>query len=1085
MTATIVVSRPFEEDVEPQTYEFQAGLSLAEALMEISPDRWGGLTFEVYCGAITVDAARPAASAPDITLLDGDLYHIVVLPAEPVSAAAITFLTVYVGVTAATIIVYIAMTAISMAISFGLSMLLAPGKQKDRPSSAADTPTSLNTLTAPRNTMRPLSRVPDIYGSMRHWPDLIMPGLAWWTIINTGQPPAFVENKDTTSEQFVESVYCVGRGAYRLSNLRFGDSDISTQNGTAEAYGFETPIPASVKLGVSVVNLSRLELGKPGASNQWSPWFDIASNNVDEIAVQIAWPSGALEDLNGKKVVPPSNVLVSGIIIRIEAERLDEFNNVIDTATSETELGICTRNEIRHTFRLTGISRGRWRARVADIARQPWNPFNNGNVAVSNKKGYLEGMIGLVTLDEDDRTFEHETILVVRANNRGGQATQNLETFNLLATRALPTQDFTKPPGQLTPAQPTNDWIAAAIHTLRDPFLCNYQVSEIDWQSLVDVHNSLASYADPETEFNGIFDRQMSADEQLQQIARKARAMAFMSSGRITFARDERRAGMSALFNRRNRMLDRGSVGLGLRFPGPDEHDGVEITWFDEDNDYRQQTLTYPFGVSLINALSIDLVGATKAHEICRRARFEYYAQLYRRRTQPLRVTEEAQLLLPFDRVGIVAPWDEGVVDGEVLEIGTTPDTYRLDRPLPADLPPTARIRLRAPDGRETSLHSISLSNVGDDWCVISPAPSFVMVVPGPDRQIGTLYNISRDDNVDAASTWMVTGAEIDDQGVTLTLSEDADEVYQFSDDVTDPCVETQPPDPPNPVVAAFQWRVWGIGGTVGTVGEGNQQWANIEMATSPGGPDIARTGTTTGVTIASSVVNNENSVFDGNPNSTASTNQGDLLWVGKVFPAKTLLAEVRVQAANSFISATSPQIIVVQSRDNDTDPWKTVHVTVDIPWVPSEFRTFAVASTYRPRGESSALAWRIRWDPPNVGGMTELRFDGIPNTMGQAYARGGYATKLSRRAFDGDPDTDYNDTAAGDYRVGQVLATPANASPTSITITGFKQGTAVSWAPTEFDVEWSDDLEVWSHKAHVTMDTWTGPPALTQTRPI
>lgn len=796
MTATLIVSFPFSEDVEPETRTFPAGLTLAEALMQSSPDRWGGQTFEIYFGAITPDGAVAVDDAPNVVLSDGDLYHVCVLPAEPVSAAAVSALVAAgVGATTAAIIVYIAMTAISMAISFGLSMLLAPRRQSNVAPSPADTPSSLNSLTPPRNTMRPLSRIPDIYGSMRHWPDLIMPGIGRWNTINSGYTP-FLINNATTSEQFVEAVYCVGRGTYTIDGARFGDSGLFTQNGTIEVYYPGQILPASVKLGVNVTNLSRLELGNPGSSNQWSPWFDIASRRVDEIWAQVSWPSGMICDVSGAKVRPPQTVLSVTATIRIEAERLNDAGVVVETANVEYSINAATRNELRQTVILSGITPGRWRARVADVAPNPTNPpIFNGNAQQQSKKGYLEAITGLVTLDADDRTFEHETVVVVRANNRGGQASQNLETFNVNVTRVLPTQDLAAPPGTLTAPIPTRRWISAAIHTLRDPFLCGYSAREIDWQSLVDVHNSLAAYSPSEEEFNGIFDRQMSADEQLQQIARKARAIAFMSSGIITFARDERRAGVSALFNRRNRILDRGNTGIGLRFPGPDDKDGVEITWFDEADDYRQKTTSYPFGVTLANAQAIDLVGATKADEVCRRARFEYYAQLYRRRTQPLRVTEEGQLLLPYDRVAVVAPWDEGVVDGEVLEVDAGTGDLRLDRPLPTVLPGTARIRLRGPDGRETSLHNIGVSGLGPDWCTITPPPVFTVAVPGPDTQLGTLYNISRDDNIDAATHWIMTGAEIDDNGVTLTLVEDADEVFQNSDDVAVPC------EPGGPIV--------------------------------------------------------------------------------------------------------------------------------------------------------------------------------------------------------------------------------------------------------------------------------------------
>lgn len=795
--ARIVVGFPLHADRPEQVHEFAPGTNLAEALMTISPDRWGGLTFELYRGAITAEGYVRQELAADETLEAGDLWYVPVYPSEPISATAIiSSLAIYMGgstlaYVAATVIVYVAMAAISMAISFAVTMLLAPGKQADKAGAAADQPSSLNSLSPPRNSMRPLSRVPDIYGKMRHWPDLLFPAVARWDPVFTTNPPEGRENTKDTSSQYVQAVYCIGRGLYELEQFRFGDSGIETANGTVRVYPPGTTLPADVKMSYSVSNLQRQELGEVNSANMWTPWYDIPAESVDEIWVQLNWPSGIIYGISGKKVYPPNTWADMNVLIRIEAERLDENGAVVETATWDNAINRQTRNELRITYR-QACTPGRWRVRVADVF--PTDRTWKGVTFTPYKKCYVEGITGFQTLTDDQRTFEHETVVIVDANNRTSPAAQNLDKFNVLATRVLQTQEDGAPPGVLSAPRADRRWITAAINTLLDPFICNYQASEIDWPSLVEVQTALEAYVDPfdESEFNGIFDRQMSADEQLQLVTRKARAQVFMSSGRVTFARDQRRTGVAALFNRRNRLAERGSLGLGLRLPGPDDYDGVEITFFDEADEYRQSTYTYPEGITPLNPLSIDLVGATKRHEVCRRARFEWAAQRYRRRTQPLRVTEEAQLLLPYDRVAVVAPWDEGVIDGELLEVTGT--TVRLDRPLPLNVPNTARIRLRASDGRQTSLHSFTTRpDLGPEWLDLATAPAFTMVVPGSDKQLGTLYNLSRADNYDAATHWLVTGAEIDDRGVTLSLMEDADEVYQLSDDLLDPCMDFTP----------------------------------------------------------------------------------------------------------------------------------------------------------------------------------------------------------------------------------------------------------------------------------------------------
>lgn len=1080
-TATIVVSFMFSADEPTQRHELAAGGTLAEALMELSADRWGGRTFELHAGAVGFRSLVPPETATEIVLQAGEVWHVRVLPAEAVTASVIAAALIEAGVTAATaatiaaVAAFIIITAISMAIAYGVSMLLRPGKSTDKAGAAADQPTALNSLSIPTNTMRPLSRIPEIYGRLRTWPDLILPGWSEWEMVAVSWQ-THIENKETTSVQRAIAVYCVGRGAYQLDTFRFADSQLDTQAGSVQAFPPGVTLPPDIKRAWAVQNLSRVELPGIFAPSIWTAWFDITAEGIDTVLVQIHWPSGMIVQVSGSKVSPPYNVLPGSATISVQGERLDPDGVVLESHQWDNPVAAQTTNELRQTFRMDGLTPGRWRFRVADTAPLP-PPPNRGNTGTLIKKGFLEGILGLSPISEDDRTFETETVLVVRASNRSGTSTQNLEAFNCIATRVLPTQADGAPAGVLTGPVPDTRWITAAINTLTDPVVCNYSADEIDWPSLVEVQAALEAYPEGlrERNFNGIFDRLISADEQLQTVARRARAIAFMSNGRVSFARDQRRDGVSALFNRRNRLSERGGFGLGLRPAGPDDHDGVEISWFNERDDFRQSTTSWPPGVSLFNPLSIDLIGATVAHEICRRARFEWAAMRYRRRTQPLRVTEEAQLLSPFDRVAIVAPWDEGIVDGEVLEIDGL--DIRLDRPVPAGLPDTARIRLRAPDGRETSLHAVTASGAGPDWLTLATAPVFTMIVPGPDRQLGTLYNLSRADNFEAASHWLVSGAEIDDRGVTLTLMEDDDTVYVESDDLIDPCAEEQPPEP---APSSRQWRVWLLGAALGGVADGNVRIAQIEMATSPGGSNMAATGTTS----SPPNVVGANNAFDGNPATTMSTTMGDRLWVQKTFPAQVLLAEIRVQAWNSFSSSSAPQVVVIFCRDDDAEAWKAVHVSTGVVWTLGEWKTFTVA-TVRPTGQDNALAWRLRWTKTGVSGLPELSFDGLTNDPGQGFSDTSQATQRARQAFDGDLATDWVATATGERRLGMVLAVPAGASPDSVTVTGYLSGGTLAWLPTDFVVEWSDDLEAWTQVASVSSPAWTGPPRQVRIFPI
>jgi hypothetical protein len=805
VTATVIVGWPLDDSKEDARYTFDAGTNLADALMIVSPDRWGGMSFTLFYGTVSAETELPVADAADHVLAEGEVWHVAVCPADPVTGAII------VGVATATgskmlgmVVAYAAMTAISMAVSFAASMLLAPGKQGDRPIAPSDQPTGLNALSPPRNTIRAAGRIPEIYGRMRHWPDLLFPAWQSWEVINNDAIPNWSTmgpaSTGTTSQQDVYGVFCVGRGHLSVSNPRFGDTDIGAIHGDLWWYGPGSTLPDWVRLPRPVANLSRVEFPSIKEPNAWLPWMRIPGDAVSEIWFQVTAPGGLYLAAYGKGVTPGANYLSTHAVFLAQFDRMDAGGMVIEHFEHAFTMEGRTQNELRHTFKIN-VTPGRWKVRIAEVAtHEP--PTTN-----ATRRTALEGIVGFERISDAHRTYSDETVVIIHARNRGGTAIQNLEQFNCIVQRVLPLPDAI---GNLGMPSGNSFWITAAAHTLLDAHACAYEPSQVDWPSLHEVQAALT--ASGEQEFNGTLDRQTSADEQLQMVARKARAQVFISGGLVTFARDQRRPGVSALFNRRNRLATRGSTGLGLRLPGPDDHDAVEIQWVDAANDWKQRTFTWPEGITPKNALRIDLTGATHWHEVWRRARYEYALLRYRRRTQPLRVTEEAELLLPFDRVAVVHPWEEGVTDGEVLDVSWP--FLRLDRPVPplgmtpgaarAGLPPLLSppdvapramsfgIRLRAADGRDTRLLPfVPAPQRGDDWIEMQASPGFTIVAPGPDRQLGTLFNISTHDAADRATHWLVSGAEIDEAGVTLSLMADDDRVYAEADD---PAVPASPP---------------------------------------------------------------------------------------------------------------------------------------------------------------------------------------------------------------------------------------------------------------------------------------------------
>lgn len=276
------------------------------------------------------------------------------------------------------------------------------------------------------------------------------------------------------------------------------------------------------------------------------------------------------------------------------------------------------------------------------------------------------------------------------------------------------------------------------------------------------------------------------------------------------------------------------------------------------------------------------------------------------------------------------------------------------------------------------------------------------------------------------------------------------------------------------------QWRVWMLGAAAGGLSDTNVRVAGVQMATSPGGADIAATG----VSSASAATGGTAAAFDGDPGTNFQTSSGDKLWLQTTFPAAVLLAEVRIQAPSSLGSQSAPQCVVILTRNDDAEPWRVVHVSTGVVWTTGEWKTFSISSESRLRGIEYALAWRIRWTKASTDSFAGMSFDGVPNNSGQAFARYSIGLSEARKAFDGNAATNWTSTGIGEVVIGQIMAVPAEAVPTAITMVGLT-GSAVSWTPTSFVVEWTDDLETWNLKASVTFATWTTPPQMTQTAAI
>lgn len=762
----LVVTRPLARDGRyREVHLLETGDNLAEQLMRLSPDRWQNAHVELYAGAPSPETIVDLRSAPLITLGPNDYHEIVVLPAGGV-VRAITGALLIVGAAVA-----FAFGQPQLGVALGIAGLGAlaqafiptpktPVEQLAQPTAPADQPTSLNSLTPARNQSRLGSRVPEVFGRVVVYPDLIFPPIESWAWEDTRFRTSF-------SRQTLVQVYCIGRGEYDVTAPRIETSPLTSFPGaTMTVYGPGSVLPDTIVRTTTVAAATNVELVSPTNGGTWSAWFRLPAENLSWVRATIAWPRGLTflaQRQDGSQYYADAQTTV-----KMELRRIGGGSAVVETQSRTLIDGRYSfLNPMIRTFDVQGLTPGIWEARLIEEADRSGNNFADT---------YLYRLDAITPLTTAMRTVGDYTAIVLNAANDRQAANQNVERFNVDVTRKLPlVQAGAAPSGPLTA---TRRWVDAMAFTLRDPQTADMDDVEIDWLALDDVRQSLEAIDGGEAAlFDGVIDREITVDEQIQAVASMARAVAFRQHGKLVVSRDERRSGVAALFNRRNRIVSGGTVNRVLAFRSTTDPDGVEITWRDRDADFAPRTFSYPNDVTLIQPLRIDLLGGTHWSQAYRRARYEWARQKWRRQVAPLAVTTEGRLVTVFDRISVVDPWREGIVGGEVIGWDAGQRLLTLD----VDIPSAQYVRLRAPDGRSTEL--IACAKLSRNIVALGADPGIDIVIPQEIGQIGTLANISSAEAIDTAARWIVIDLAPSADGVTMQIARDIDDIYIEADD--------------------------------------------------------------------------------------------------------------------------------------------------------------------------------------------------------------------------------------------------------------------------------------------------------------
>ena len=753
---------------ERQFIPLTIGDNLAEVLMATSPDRWGGSGISLFRNCLSRDTQIDTNTAPDIIVTEHDLFIAYVGMADPM-AAGIVAAVVIGGAAALTIGLPIGL-AIGAVVLGGMlvGMFLLEQPKLRTPESPGDQGSGRGTLGIPRNQARLGSRIPDIFGFNRTWPDLIAP------------PVDFYNGADYS----VTILYCLGIGHFETAQPRFGDTDTSKFPNVSVSIIQPEAVPFSYSVLFTAEQAKGFRLRDPTPVIQWSPWVELPGTNMTQIWIDVAFPGGLIQYRTGgdpdsqwvdmraeyRRVLSPG---VFGAVTTVNWRIQDNFNGSLRYTKILPEGG-------------GSLTPGTYEVRAARIAKQ--TTVDNIHVDDCEIARFASYKNGTVThkLFNVPRTY---ISVGIQSSRQTGQS--SFEDFNIICSRFYLTLDV----NSWGPWQPTRRWCDALAHMLLDPFTGGYVFDDLDRAEILNVQLA-GNLMDGGLggQFNHIYDRFLDVDEQLQSCANALRAAVVQDYGQVTVVRDGLKAFISALITPQNRSIsDEGSKTIS--FLSPDENDGVEMEWFDSSADFVRRTYRYP-NTTLFNPRKVEVVGLTNWSQVWRRAKYEHLKQTRRRRTNTITTFEEGLLLLPMDLIEVVEMWDTTRVSEIVLyQVSGTPYATFVDVQPKIDVNPDDFAVISSRDGQQVdSIGIFADTAVATNRIFLERGVAFpiaVMGEAGPTSiggkvQAGSriaIYNSDRH----LANRWLVGTIKPGDGKCTVTLLEYDTEIYRGDTDALPP----------------------------------------------------------------------------------------------------------------------------------------------------------------------------------------------------------------------------------------------------------------------------------------------------------
>lgn len=691
-----------------------------------------------------------------------------------------------------------------------------------------------NSLHGQTNVARPLERIPDIFGAVRSYPDLMARSRF-----------EYVNNLKIVTEWL-----CYGRGSYQISSHKIGNTLVSGISGSSVVvYTPNVAVPSTFFDVEANPIVDGMVLPAPndlnlvtGASGEWTANRFLSSNDGKfanligiEEDVEVTISGGNTNDQTtiltnfseedgaykyemqftfgdivtetstntitidrtstGAVVGPyPCFGTADEIWIDIQAPR-GLVNNGSDTVAVDFDIHIqeldseggspvggvqtisktvagATNNPLFWTFKLIPTNAGNWYE--VSIERTSNDNKSDTDLFDEIKWSRLASKRGVTV---PNNTFGDITYCRLERRATVEPTSGQSDTYNAEVVRKLPTYDVDTQTVDPT-LTATRKFADAFFYHATDATVGNRTNAQIDLDALYTIQKALdddATFAGKKGEFSFTFSNPNTpAMEELRVIANAARCFVTRTGQVISVTRDEKQTTRKGLFNRRNKKPD--SETKSITFSKPTDFDGVELEYSNIDTG-DVEIIEVNDG-SAVNPMKIEAAGIRQYVQAYDRAWYEFNKLKYQRVHVQTIVTTEGYLVAPNDRVGNVDATDAESQDGEVIGI----DGFNVETSEPVTFGGGAHsVILRDEDGVPDAPIFVTTRFDGVNGFVLSQLPSFPIRVRGDGgNQVGTLYQFASDTEFDNFATdYQVVSITPEGEGYAqLELVNYTDDIY-------------------------------------------------------------------------------------------------------------------------------------------------------------------------------------------------------------------------------------------------------------------------------------------------------------------